>query len=169
VEIVPLRGNLDTRLKKVATEDLDAVVLAAAGIRRLGWISRVTQFIPVETILPAVGQGTLALEVREEDKAVRETIAFLNHPPTWRETRAERAFLGRLGGGCQLPLAAYAKTAGPDIKITGMLGTVDGRVLIREEVRGPAASCDDLGKQLGEIILSRGGRAILDQVYQDCR
>lgn len=169
VEIVPLRGNLDTRLKKVATEDLDAVVLAAAGIRRLGWISRVTQFIPVETILPAVGQGTLALEVREEDKAVRETIAFLNHPPTWRETQAERAFLGRLGGGCQLPLAAYAKTAGPDIKITGMLGTVDGRVLIREEVRGPAASCDDLGTQLGEIILSRGGRAILDQVYQDCR
>ncbi len=169
VEIVPLRGNLDTRLKKVATEDLDAVVLAAAGIRRLGWISRVTQFIPVETILPAVGQGTLALEVREEDKAVRETIAFLNHPPTWRETRAERAFLGRLGGGCQLPLAAYAKTAGPDIKITGMLGTVDGRILIREEVRGPAASCDDLGTQLGEIILSRGGWAILDQVYQDCR
>ncbi|MFA5181430.1 MAG: hydroxymethylbilane synthase [Syntrophales bacterium] len=169
VEIVPLRGNLDTRLKKVDTEDLDAVVLAAAGIRRLGWISRVTQFLPVETILPAVGQGTLALEVRGDDESVRETITFLNHPPTWRETRAERAFLGRLGGGCQLPLAAYAKTEGPDIKIVGMLGTIDGRVLIREEVRGIAASCDDLGTQLAEIILNRGGRAILDQVYQSCR
>lgn len=169
VEIVPLRGNLDTRLKKVETEDLDAVVLAAAGMRRLGWISRVTQFIPVETILPAVGQGTLALEVRGDDEYVREAIAFLNHPATWRETRAERAFLGRLGGGCQLPLAAYAKTEGPDIKIVGMLGTIDGRILIREEVRGIAASCDDLGTQLADIILSRGGRAILDQVYQSCR
>jgi hydroxymethylbilane synthase len=169
VEIVPLRGNLDTRLKKVETEDLDAVVIAAAGIRRLGWISRVTQFIPVEMILPAVGQGTLALEVRGDDEAVRETISFLNHPPTWRETRAERAFLCRLGGGCQLPLAAYAKTEGPEIKIVGMLGTVDGRILIREEVRGTAASCDDLGTQLAEMILGRGGRAILDQAYHSCR
>lgn len=168
VEIVPIRGNLDTRLKKVETEDLDAVVIAAAGIRRLGWISRVTQFLPVETILPAVGQGTLALEVRSDDEAVKATIAFLNHPSTWRETRAERAFLSRLGGGCQLPLAAYAKTEGPDIRIAGLLGTIDGRILIREEVRGAAASCDDLGTQLAEIILSRGGRAILDQVYQGC-
>jgi len=169
VEIVPLRGNLDTRLKKVETEDLDAVVIAAAGIRRLGWISRVTQFLPVEMILPAVGQGTLALEVRSDDESVKETVSFLNHPPTWRETRAERAFLSRLGGGCQLPLAAYAKTEGPDIKIVGMLGTIDGRTLIREEVRGTAAACDDLGTQLAEIIISRGGRAILDQVYQSCR
>jgi len=169
VEIVPLRGNLDTRLKKVETEDIDAVVIAAAGIRRMGWISRVTQFLPVETILPAVGQGTLALEVREDDGLLKETIAFLNHLQTWRETRSERAFLGRLGGGCQLPLAAYAKTEGPDIKIVGMLGTIDGRILIREEVRGNAASCDDLGTQLAEIILSRGGRAILDQVYKSCR
>jgi hydroxymethylbilane synthase len=168
VEIVPLRGNLDTRLKKVETDDLDAVVVAAAGIRRLGWISRVTQFLPVETILPAVGQGTLALEVREGDDTVREEIAFLNHPSTWRETRAERAFLSRLGGGCQLPLAAYAKTEGPEIKITGMLGTIDGRIMIREEVRGAVASCDDLGVQLAEIILNRGGRTILDQVYQSC-
>ncbi len=169
VEIVPLRGNLDTRLKKVETEDLDAVVVAAAGIRRMGWVSRVTQFLPVETIIPAVGQGTLAIEVREGDGMVREALAFLNHEPTWREARTERAFLRRLGGGCQLPLAAYARTEGPAIKITGLLGTIDGRVMIREELRGPADAGDALGAQLAEAILERGGRAILDMVYRDCR
>ena len=169
VEIVPLRGNLDTRLKKVETEDLDAVVVAAAGIRRLGWVSRVTQFLPVETIIPAVGQGTLAIEVREDDGMVRKAIAFLNHAPTWREAQAERSFLRRLGGGCQLPLAAYAKTEGTGIKITGLLGTIDGRVMIREELRGPADAGEALGDQLAEAILERGGRAILDMAYRDCR
>jgi len=169
VEIVPLRGNLDTRLKKVETEDLDAVVVAAAGIRRLGWVSRVTQFLPVETIIPAVGQGTLAIEVREDDATVREALAFINHTPTWREALTERAFLRRLGGGCQLPLAAYAKTEGAAIKITGLLGTIDGRVMIREELRGPADAGEALGDQLAETILQRGGRAILDMAYRDCR
>jgi len=169
VEIVPLRGNLDTRLKKVETEDLDAVVVAAAGIRRLGWVSRVTQFLPVETIIPAVGQGTLAIEVREDDGMVRKAIAFLNHAPTWREAQTERSFLRRLGGGCQLPLAAYAKTEGTGIKITGLLGTIDGRVMIREELRGPADAGEALGDQLAETILQRGGRAILDMAYRDCR
>jgi hydroxymethylbilane synthase len=169
VEIVPLRGNLDTRLKKVETEDLDAVVVAAAGIRRLGWVGRVTQFLPVETIIPAVGQGTLAIEVREEDPVVREAITFLNHEPTWREAGTERAFLRHLGGGCQLPLAAYARTEGTQIKITGLLGTIDGRVMIREELRGPADAGVTLGAELAETILRRGGRAILDKVYRDCR
>ncbi len=169
VEIVPLRGNLDTRLRKVETEDLDAVVVAAAGIRRLGWVGRVTQFLPVEIIIPAVGQGTLAIEVREDDDTVREYLAFLNHDPTWRESQTERAFLRRLGGGCQLPLAAHARTEGAAIKITGLLGTIDGRVMIREELRGPAEAGVELGAELAETILRRGGRAILDMAYRDCR
>jgi len=129
----------------------------------------VTQFLPVETIIPAVGQGTLAIEVREDDGMVRKAIAFLNHAPTWREAQTERSFLRRLGGGCQLPLAAYAKTEGTGIKITGLLGTIDGRVMIREELRGPADAGDALGGQLAEAILERGGRAILDMAYRDCR
>jgi len=169
VEIIPLRGNLDTRLRKVETEDLDAVVVAAAGIRRLGWVGRVTQFLPVEIIIPAVGQGTLAIEVREDDDTVREYLAFLNHDPTWRESQTERAFLRRLGGGCQLPLAAHARTEGAAIKITGLLGTIDGRVMIREELRGPAEAGVELGAELAETILRRGGRAILDMAYRDCR
>ncbi|MDI9570092.1 MAG: hydroxymethylbilane synthase [Pseudomonadota bacterium] len=169
VEIVPLRGNLDTRLRKVETEDLDAVVVAAAGMRRLGWMGRVTQFLPVEILLPAVGQGTLALEIREDDDATRETLAFLHHEPTWREAGAERAFLRRLGGGCQLPLAAYAKMEGDAIKIMGLLGTSDGRVMIREELRGPAEAGEDLGIRLAEALLQRGGRAILDMVCRDGR
>jgi len=129
----------------------------------------VTQFLPVETIIPAVGQGTLAIEVREDDATVREALAFINHTPTWREALTERAFLRRLGGGCQLPLAAYAKTEGAAIKITGLLGTIDGRVMIREELRGPADAGEALGDQLAETILQRGGRAILDMAYRDCR
>jgi hydroxymethylbilane synthase len=166
LEIVPLRGNLDTRIKKIETEGLDGVIVAAAGIRRMGWVAKVSQFIPVEMMLPAVGQGILGIETRRGDDRVLEAIAFLNDPVTGCEAGAERAFLKRLGGGCQLPIAGYAKKTGDRITLEGLVGSVDGRVMIRDVVEGAAARFDALGTGLADEILGRGGRALLDEVYQ---
>jgi hydroxymethylbilane synthase len=156
VQIVPLRGNLDTRIRKIELEDLDGVIVAAAGIRRMGWISRVSQFIPVEVMLPAVGQGALGIEM----------LAFLNHSATWMEVGAERSFLQRLGGGCQLPIAAYAKIRGKELTVRGLVGSLDGRDLITDEVRGNPPDYRMLGTLLAERILSRGGQALIDQAYE---
>jgi hydroxymethylbilane synthase len=166
VQIVPLRGNLDTRIRKIELEDLDGVLVAAAGIRRMGWISRVSQFIPVEVMLPAVGQGALGIEMRTGDSSLAEMLAFLNHSATWMEVGAERSFLQRLGGGCQLPIAAYAKIRGKELTLRGLVGSLDGRALITDEVRGTPPDYRMLGTLLAERILSRGGQALIDQAYQ---
>jgi len=164
IEIVPLRGNLDTRIRKIETDGLAGVILAASGIRRMGWTGRISQYIPVETMLPAVGQGVLGLETRFADRDTREIVAFLNHETTWLESRAERAFLKRLGGGCQLPIAAYGKIQGSQLLVRGLVGGVDGRVMIRDEVAGSVAEGEMLGRTLAEKILARGGRKLLDEV-----
>jgi hydroxymethylbilane synthase len=164
LNIVPLRGNLDTRIRKIETEGLDGVILAAAGIRRMGWLAKVDQFIPVEVMLPAVGQGVLGLETRREDARIRGAISFLNDPVTWCEVGAERAFLKRLGGDCRLPIAALAIKKDGDIAMSGLVGSSDGRMMIRHEVMGPAEGFESLGCELAENILARGGRALLDQV-----
>ena len=112
IKLVPIRGNLDTRIRKIQTDGLDGIIVAAAGLKRMGWADRITQVIPMEIMLPAVGQGVLGIELRKNDEAVRRTVSFLNHPRTWVEVSAERAFLKRLGGGCQLPVAAYGVKRG---------------------------------------------------------
>jgi hydroxymethylbilane synthase len=167
-EIVPIRGNVDTRIKKIESAELDGVIVAAAGIRRMGWMHRVTQFLPTEVILPAVGQGILALEQRADDKMIRETVAFLNHTDTWIEATAERAFLRRLGGGCQLPIAAFAKKTGDTITVQGLLGSLDGRIIFREEIRDLVAEAEAIGIRLAEAILAKGGQVILEAFYQQC-
>lgn len=164
-EIVPIRGNVDTRIKKIETEHLEGVIVAAAGIRRMGWLQRVSQFIPVEVMLPAVGQGVLALELRRDDRAAYDIVSFLNDEQTWLEVHAERAFLRRMGGGCQLPMAAYARKEGAMLKISAMLGSMDGRSFIPEEVRGPVGESEMLGTRLAEAILAKGGQSILDEFY----
>ena len=169
LDIVPLRGNLDTRIRKLGTEDLAGVIVAAAGMKRMGWVAKISQFIPVEVMLPAVGQGVLGIETRRRDPSVREAIAFLHDPVTWCEVGAERAFLQRLGGGCQLPIAAFAKKNGEEIAIGGLVGSVDGRVMIRHEMKGPASDFGALGRELADHILVRGGRALLDKVYLENR
>ena len=166
IELVPLRGNLDTRIRKIQTESLDGIIVAAAGLNRMGWTDRITQVIPVEIMLPAVGQGALGIELRKNDEAVRRAVSFINHPRTWVEVSAERAFLKRLGGGCQLPVAAYGVKESNDLTVTGLLGSLDGRQLIRDEVRGVSEDAEVLGTLLAERILSNGGQAILDEVYR---
>jgi hydroxymethylbilane synthase len=166
IELVPLRGNLDTRIRKIQTDSLDGIIVAAAGLRRMGWADRITQVIPVEIMLPAVGQGALGIELRNNDEAVRRAVAFLNHPRTWVEVSAERAFLKRLGGGCQLPVAAYGVKDGNSLTVTGLLGSLDGRELIKDEVRGTSEDAEVMGTLLAEKILSKGGQAILNEVYR---
>ncbi|MCX7634829.1 MAG: hydroxymethylbilane synthase [Syntrophales bacterium] len=169
LEIIPLRGNLDTRIKKIEQEGLDGIIVAAAGMRRMGWMNRITQFLPVETMLPAIGQGTLAIETRKDDGDTRECITSLNSPRTWREAGAERAFLRRLGGGCQLPVAAFGELKGEILTLKALVGTPDGRAVIRDEMSGPAEEYEAIGTELAARILDRGGRAILNMVYRICQ
>ncbi|HXE57526.1 MAG TPA: hydroxymethylbilane synthase [Gemmatimonadales bacterium] len=158
--IVPIRGNVDTRLRKLDAGDYDALVLAAAGLVRLGWANRVTEWLPLEVALPSVGQGALAVETRAEDTRVRELVGALDDPVTARTVRAERAFLSRMGAGCQAAVAAHAVAAGAELVVTGMIGHPDGRM-----VTGRATGFDpvELGTALADRLLVGGGRALLEE------
>jgi hydroxymethylbilane synthase len=166
IEIVPLRGNLDTRIRKIQSENLDGIIVAAAGMRRMGWTDRITQYIPVEIMLPSVGQGVLGIEMRTDDTNTRNAVSFINHPQTWREVTAERAFLKRLGGGCQLPIAAYGATKGSTLTIKGLIGSPDGRVMIHDEITGRCNDAEELGLALAERLIAKGGQAILEEIYR---
>lgn len=166
MDIIPLRGNLDTRLRKIESENLNGIVVAAAGMKRMGWTDRITQYIPVEIMLPSVGQGVLGIELRKNDNDTRNAVSFINHPQTWIEMIAERSFLKRLGGGCQLPIAAYGVKQEDSLTITGLLGSLDGRVMIKDEVRDRCRGAEALGVILAERLLAKGGQAILEEVYK---
>ena len=165
-EMIPLRGNLDTRLKKLKTMNLDGIILAYAGVKRLGLEERITEIISPEISLPAIGQGALGIETRMDDEEVEERIRFLNDPPSAIAISAERAFLRKLGGGCQVPIAAFGQTVGPTLQIDGMVGTIDGSRLIRHHLEGPARESESLGTELAEILLSQGAGEILEEVYK---
>jgi hydroxymethylbilane synthase len=163
----PLRGNINTRLKKLRDGQYDAIVLAYAGVKRLGWEGEVTQVLDTDIMLPAIGQGALGIEARGDDPGTLERILFLNHSETSLCVRAERAFLNRLEGGCQVPIAAYATTDNGTVTLTGLVAGVDGEKLIRMEVRSDEASAEEAGLELAEQILDSGGREILEEIY--CR
>ena len=163
----PLRGNINTRLKKLRDGQYDAIVLAYAGVKRLGWEGEVTQVLDTDIMLPAIGQGALGIEARGDDPGTLERILFLNHSETSLCVRAERAFLHRLEGGCQVPIAAYATTDNGTVTLTGLVAGVDGEKLIRMEVRSDEASAEEAGLSLAEQILDSGGREILEEIY--CR
>ena len=165
-EIIPLRGNLDTRLKKLKTTNLDGIVLALAGVKRLGLEEKITEIIPTEISLPAIGQGALGIESREDDKEVEEQIQFLNDKESWITVSSERAFLKRLGGGCQVPIAAFARAFGTTLQIDGLVGTIDGKRLIRHRIVGPIEKAESFGIELAEILLGKGAKEILDGFYQ---
>jgi len=164
LEVVPIRGNLDTRIRKVSENLLDGVMVAAAGMKRMGWEDRISHFLPVETILPAACQGILGIETRKQDPLAAD-LKFLQDDQTWTEMTGERAFLKRLGGGCQLPVAVFGRITAGVIRIDALVGTLDGRTIVRQEISGPAAEAEKMGDTLARDILSRGGREILDAVY----
>jgi len=166
LELLPLRGNLETRLKKLKTMNLDGIVLALAGMKRLGLEERITEIIPTEISLPAIGQGALGIETREDDQKTEGKIQFLNHKDSWIAVSAERAFLKKLEGGCQVPIAAYAQIFGTSIQVEGLVGTIDGKRLIRHHIVGPIERAESLGIELAEILFEKGAKEILDEVYQ---
>jgi hydroxymethylbilane synthase len=161
LEIVPVRGNVQTRLDKIEREGLDAVVLALAGLRRLGLEDRVTEILPPEVSLPAIGQGALAIECRTGDAGTNARLAPLAHEESTLTTRAERAFLARLGGGCQVPLGAYATLEGTALHLRAFVGTPDGARAIRGERRGAAADGESMGRALAEDLIARGAEEII--------
>jgi hydroxymethylbilane synthase len=167
LQIVSLRGNLDTRLKKIETENLAGVIVAAAGMKRMGLAEKISQYLPIETMLPAVGQGALGLEIRADDNDLCDLLAKLNHVPTNTEVTAERSFLRHLGGGgCRLPIAAFGKLEGDKLTLEGLVAAPRGTGIIRDKVQGAAGDADELGKKLAEMILERGGKKLLELVYK---
>ena len=162
INIVSLRGNIDTRLKKIETENLAGVIVAAAGMKRMGLADRITQFIPVEIMLPAVGQGALGLQIRRADVDLAKVCAGLNDAKTTAEVTAERSYLRALGGGCRLPIAALGKLDGQMLTLEGMLAAPNGSTMIREKISGTIKDAEQMGKKLAEIILEKGGKKLLD-------
>jgi hydroxymethylbilane synthase len=165
LKIETLRGNLDTRLRKLETQSFHAVILAAAGIKRMGLSHLVTQYLEPELMLPAVGQGALGIETRTEDPLTNELVAGLADPPTMVAVRAERAFLRRLQGGCQVPIGGYATLEGERLTLTGMVADLQGRRLIRRAVRGEARQAEEVGESLAGTVLSAGAAEILAEIY----
>jgi len=162
VNIVPLRGNIETRLKKIETENLTGVILAAAGMKRMGLAEKITQFLPVEMMLPAVGQGALGLQIRKTDVELAKACAALNDVTTAAEVTAERSFLRTLGGGCRLPIAALGKLEGQRLSLEGMITAPDGSTMIREKISGSREDAEELGEKLANIVLEKGGKKLLD-------
>jgi hydroxymethylbilane synthase len=146
--------------------NLDGIVLAMAGVKRLGLEARITEVIPTEISLPAVGQGALGIETRKEDEEVEGRIHFLNDPESAVAVSAERAFLKRLGGGCQVPIAAFARIIDSHLQIDGLVGTVDGKQLVKHHLEGPLEKAEILGTELAEILLGKGAKEILEEIYR---
>jgi hydroxymethylbilane synthase len=163
LEIHPLRGNVDTRLRKLAEGEYDAVILAAAGLNRLGKTDLVKQLIPKDVMCPAAGQGALGIEIRAGDTATRELLAFLDDPNARASTTCERALLNKLGGGCQVPIGAAAEVRNGVVHLDAIVANPDGSKVLRESRDGQDP--EKLGSEVGETLLRRGGDAILEEVY----
>ncbi|VEN74659.1 Porphobilinogen deaminase [Candidatus Desulfarcum epimagneticum] len=165
IEIAPLRGNLNTRLEKLEKENLDAIVLAVAGIRRLGLEDRITQRLDADAMLPAVGQGALCLEIRENDPETDALTRPLNHDASRAAVEGERAFLKRLGGDCHVPVAAHGRMEGGVLTLTGLVADVSGKKIARHLETGRPESAGEIGVCLAEALISRGA----DEILKDFR
>jgi hydroxymethylbilane synthase len=165
LEIAPLRGNVDTRLGKLNGGGLDCIILATAGLNRMGLQNRISQVIPTNKILPAIGQGALGLETRQNDEQTIGIIDFLNHEPTQIAVAAERAFLKKLEGGCQVPIAGLALLESGRLHFTGMVAEIDGTRIIQDQISGDPEDAAQMGKTLAGKLLDKGARKILENVY----
>ncbi len=165
LRLVDLRGNVGTRLQRLTEGHYDAIILAAAGLARLGFEAHIVQRIPTDVMLPAVGQGALGIEVREQDAATRAAVQVLAHQATWQACEAERAFLHGLGGGCQVPIAAHAVVDNEGrLRLRGLVARVDGTCVVQDELTGDARFAEDIGKELAERVLRQGGAELLAEL-----
>ena len=169
ITIVPLRGNLDTRLKKLESESMDAIVLAAAGVRRLGLADRITQIIDGSVMLPAVGQGALCIEIRENDSRIAPVVADLDHLSTRQAVMGERAFLNRLEGGCQVPIAGHGVIGNKGYTLTGLVCEVDGSHQVKQSQTGPETRSEQIGIELADALLAMGAGEILERLKTDAQ
>ncbi|XOF34587.1 MAG: hydroxymethylbilane synthase [Candidatus Electrothrix sp. YB6] len=165
LDIRDLRGNLDTRLKKLDEGQYEAIILAGAGLNRLGLQERITTLFTPEQMLPAIGQGSLGIELRRVDTELLDGLQFLHHRETAVTVAAERAFLLRLEGGCQVPIGGFATIDSDTVTLTGLIASLDGKTILKEQLSGMAADAEKTGVTLAETLLDRGGKAILDEVY----
>jgi hydroxymethylbilane synthase len=166
LRVEEIRGNIPTRLRKFQESDLDGMILAFAGLHRLGLGQYVMQLIPFEIMLPAVGQGAVAVEIRESDGRTRKAVEKLDHGPTRTCITAERAFLRCLEGGCQVPIGAFASLDGESVMLEGMVGSLDGTVVFRERISGRAERAEELGTKLADSLIKLGAREVLDNTRE---
>ena len=164
LNIESVRGNLDTRLRKLDEGRYDAILLAAAGLRRLGWADRIAEVLAPDAMCPAVGQGALAVQTRQTGAAF-EICRLLDHAPTHAAVRAERGLLARLGGGCQVPIGAHATVHGDSLQLLGVVAAPDGGEIIRAQDAGPVRDAEQIGQRLGAKLLEMGAQRILETVY----
>ena len=163
-KIHPLRGNVDTRLRKVEEGKYDAILLASAGLNRLGWANRITEEISHDILLPAMGQGALGIETRLDDTKIYDLISTLNHEQTHYAVSAERSLVGRLDGGCQVPIGAYARVEKGLITLKGLVASLDGEVIYKLENVGPVDDAINIGQELGSKLLKMGANEILEKL-----
>ena len=164
-----VRGNVITRLEKLDAGEYDCLILAAAGLTRLGFSERIHQLIPSEVSLHAVGQGALGIECVEGNQEILKTIKTLEHTETSQRCLAERAFLKELEGGCQVPIGVNTKINGEELTLTGMVASLDGKKLIRDEIKGPASNPENIGIELANILKSQGAMEILEAIFKEAR
>jgi len=166
MKIVELRGNVPTRIQKFLSSDWDAIILARAGVERLKLSKYISSIIPVDIILPAVGQGALGIEINSSNKIAEEVVKLIHNQKTYLEISAERAFLKKLEGGCQVPIGALAELKSNGMYLRGVVGSVDGSIMFDGKVKGRSADAVKLGTSLASSLLKAGAKKILDEIYQ---
>ena len=164
LKVCSIRGNVDTRLRKVSSGEVDGVIVAAAALLRLGWEDKITEYLPLEHFVPAVGQGALVIEMRLDDEEVAALVSPVNHLPTWQSVMAERAFLSALGGGCRAPIAALGTVNGATLKLEGMVADVSGKKMLRATEEGSSMSPEQVGVQLAQKMLGMGASEFIAEV-----
>ena len=169
INIVELRGNVPTRIKKFIDSDWDAIILARAGVERLKMKKHISSYISVEDLLPAVGQGALGIEIREDNKIAEKYLKVLHDENTYCAVTAERSLLKALEGGCQVPIGAYAQVKPGGLYLDGLVGSLDGSVTFRKTLKGSKKKAGELGKQLAKDLLKAGAKKVLDEIYKTIR
>jgi len=166
IQIAEIRGNLNTRIEKLDSSEWDGLILAKAGVTRLGWAKRITDILPFEVMLPAVGQGALAIECRTADKRIQEMLRPIDHHPTAIAVTAERSLLRYLEGGCQIPIGAYGQIVGNKLRLEAVIGSLDGKRIVRGNRIGAIADAEQMGIDLAKELFNRGGKEILEEIRQ---
>lgn len=167
LRVADIRGNLPTRLRKLDESDWRGMILARAGLERLGLQERIVETLAYETMLPAVGQGAMAIETKSSDQELKEIVSLLHHEETFIAVRGERALLRHLEGGCQVPIGTYGRLEGGMFVLDAMIGSLDGTRVVRGSLRGEPDRSEDIGRELAVILLEQGGRGILDEIRRN--